>query len=120
MLVSYNRSQALFRDLRYTLWAHDPEGRVPAGPDGRADLSSHDGLYELYGTEITSDAVQFDKPMSPDAARGDHPGTAGSGQRAALQNPPTGDPHSRQSTSVHPYSLQQSSGRSRRYEMTFT
>ena len=66
---------------------------MPSGPTG-PDLSSHDGLYELHGTDLTSDAVQFDKPMS----RGDHPGTAGSGQRAALQNPPTGDPYSRQST----------------------
>ena len=32
-------------------------------------------------------------------SRGDHPGTAGSGQRVALQNSPTGDPYSRQSTS---------------------
>ena len=58
----------------------------------------HDGFYELHGTDLTSDAEQFDKSMS----RGEHPGTAGSGQRAALQNPATADPHSRQSTSVHP------------------
>ena len=62
------------------------------------DLSSHDGFYEQHGTDLTSDAEQFDKTMS----RGDHPGTAGSGQRAALQNPATADPYSRQSTSVHP------------------
>ena len=55
------------------------------------DLSSHDGLYELHGTDLTSDAHQFDKSMS----RGDHPGTAGSGQRVALQNPASADPYSR-------------------------
>ena len=69
---------------------------MPSGPTG-PDLSSHDGLYELHGTDLTSDADQFDKSMS----RGGHPGTAGSGQRAALQNPATADPYSRQSTSVH-------------------
>ena len=64
--------------------------KPPTGPD----LSSHDGLYELHGTDLTSDTAEFDKSMS----RGNHPVTAGSGQRVALQNPATADPYSRQST----------------------
>ena len=74
---------------------------MPSGPTG-PDLSSHDGLYELHGTDLTSDAQQFDKSMS----RGDHPGTAGSGQRAALQNPPTGDPYIQSTVDTHTHTLQ--------------
>ena len=29
---------------------------VANGPDTGPDLSSHDGLYELHGTDLTSDA----------------------------------------------------------------
>ena len=66
---------------------------MPAGPTG-PDLSSHDGFYELRGTDLTSEAAEFDKSMP----RGNHPVAAGSGQRVAIQNPATADPYSRQST----------------------
>ena len=33
----------------------EPSDGTPSGPTG-PDLSSHDGLYELHGTDLTSDA----------------------------------------------------------------
>ena len=43
-------------ELRSTAGASVMTGRVPTGPNGRADLSSHDDFYELHGIDLTSDA----------------------------------------------------------------
>ena len=48
--------------------------------------------------------VIMDDEVSPEIhnmSRGGHPGTAGSGQRAALQNPAAADPYSRQTVDRH-------------------
>lgn len=63
--------------------------------------AAHDGdVYDAGGGHRRASdlgplgKLRHDKSMS----RGNHPVTAGSGQRVALQNPATADPYSRQST----------------------
>ena len=67
----------------------------------RAVAAAHDGdVYDAGGGHRRASdlgplgKLRHDKSMS----RGNHPVTAGSGQRVALQNPATADPYSRQST----------------------